>query len=71
MFMTLEEPLLVKKVAYREFRIAEAVQRPSQWKVLFIAREGSTRQIVNGDELLERIRSVYGDRVLVFHRCEQ
>ena len=66
--MTLEEPLLVKKVAYREFHIEEAVKRPSQWKVLFIAREGSTRQIVNGDDLLERIRGVYGDQVLTSYR---
>ena len=58
MFLDLREPLLVKKVMYRAFHI-----RPPRLQTLFIVREGTTRQIVNLDELVGRMKEEMGERV--------
>ena len=63
MFLDLREPLLVKKVMYRAFHISEEVRRPPRLQALFIVREGTTRQIVNLDELVGRMKEEMGERV--------
>lgn len=65
MFLDLREPLLVKKVMYRRFHISEEVRRPPRLKTLFIVREGTTRQIVNLDELVGKLKEEMGERVWV------
>ena len=63
MFLDLREPLLVKKVMYRAFRISEEVRRPPRLSTLFIVREGTTRQIVNLDDLVGRMKEEMGEKV--------
>lgn len=58
LFRSIGESLLVKKTVYKQYAIDVMVRKPAKLKVLYIAREGKTRQILNEQELLENLQTV-------------
>lgn len=56
LFLNVAESLLVKKTVYRHFEIEEIIGFPEKLNVLYIAREGRTRQILNENELLSEFQ---------------
>ena len=57
LFRCKEETFIVKKIAYRYFRVNETVSKPTRFRGLYIAREGQTRQIINENELLTALNA--------------
>lgn len=63
MFLSDIEPLLVKKIAYRYFGISELIAKPDKLKLLYIARQGEWRQILNERDMIRNITSKCKDVV--------
>lgn len=57
MFLSDTECLLVKKVAYRYYIISELVTQPEKLKMLYIARLGKWRQILNEKDMIKSVLS--------------
>lgn len=55
MFISVMEPLLVKKAAYRFYGISELISQPEKLRMLFIGRKGQWRQILNEKEMIGNI----------------
>ena len=52
MFISDVEPLLAKKVAYRYYNLSELITKPAKLRMLYIARQGEWRQILNEKEMI-------------------
>ena len=63
MFLSDIEPLLVKKIAYRYYGISELIAKPDKLKLLYIARQGEWRQILNERDMIRNITSKCKDVV--------
>ena len=58
MYRSVEESILLRKTIYRQFNISEITPVPEKLNVLYIAREGTNRQILNEEALLEKLHSI-------------
>ena len=63
MFISDVEPLLAKKIAYRYYNLSELITKPSKLKMLYIARQGEWRQILNEKEMIGNITTKCRDVV--------
>ena len=59
----MEEPLLVKRVIYGYYDISGDIAQPALLKMVFVARRGKTRQIVNESDMLQAINNTCGTLV--------
>ena len=64
LFKSIDESLIVKKTVYRYFNIPEVIEVPLKMLVVYIAREGKTRQILNEVALLDTLRNI-SDHVVI------
>lgn len=65
MFISDQEPLLVKKIVYRYYNLSELITKPTKLKMLYIARQGEWRQIINENNMIDNITTEYKDFVEV------
>ena len=63
MFISDVEPLLAKKIAYRYYNLSELITKPAKLKMLYIARQGEWRQILNEKEMIRNITTKCRDVV--------
>lgn len=64
LYKSIDESLLVRKTAYRYFNIPEVIEVPRKMLVVYIAREGKTRQITNEVALLDSLRNI-SDQIVI------
>ena len=65
MFISDQEPLLVKKIVYRYYNLSELITKPTKLKMLYIARQGEWRQIINENNMIDNITTECKDFVEV------
>ena len=59
-FVSTAEPMLVRLLAYRQFRLALRTQPPSRLSVFFLNRNGGSRGIRNVEEIIEYMQKANG-----------
>ena len=55
LFISNTEPLLAKKIAYRYYNLSELITKPTKLKMLYAARQGKWRQILNEKAIIGNI----------------
>lgn len=64
-FISFKEPLLVKRIVYRQFHETIRTRKPDVLDVLYLNRSGGRRGLTNNRELMECMRSRSDVRVIV------
>ena len=63
LFISNTEPLLAKKIAYRYYNLSELITKPAKLKMLYVARQGKWRQILNEKAIIGNITTKCKDVV--------